>query len=233
MGLTRIAETANQLGVGIRTLRKERRWKQTVLAEATGLSVPTISLIETSKTNPSYYDLEKIAHALETSVSGLLAAGRKSMRDSDDALTNMVAFNIRKRREFLGLSRSELAQAIGLLPQYLSTTENAKRLPGLKNFLLMADGLSIAPHVLLSEDAGDEIFGLTTANSIKPGEVVRHMKAVRSNSGLSRRDVSLKTGLDAIHLSKLEEGRHLPNLKTIVAFCRGMNFSLDEMFLAD
>ena len=42
----RIAKSGLQLGRGIRKLRKQKNWKQSVLAEKVGLNVATISLIE-------------------------------------------------------------------------------------------------------------------------------------------------------------------------------------------
>ena len=228
--MTRIAETATQLGVGIRRLRKERKWKQAVLAEATGLSVPTISLIETSKTNPSYYDLEKIAQALETSIPGLLAAGRKSFRDTDTKLKVLVASNMVTRRTYLGITRTELANSVGLLPQYISTTENARRLPGLVNFLHIARGLSIPPDHLLSGHLATGYIDRVVKETINPMLVLERLNAARHDLGLTNVQVSRRTGIGAVHLSKLESGKHFPNLKTILAYCSGLNLSLAELF---
>ena len=99
----RVANSAVQIGRGIRKLRKQRRWKQDVLAEESGLSRVTISLAENAKTNISLYDIERIAAAFSTNITGLMEAGRRSLRISDEKLKYTVGSNVYKRRLFLKL----------------------------------------------------------------------------------------------------------------------------------
>ncbi len=60
-----------QLGAKIQRLRKERGIKQEDLAEAVGMSVVTISNIETGETDTSVYTLFKIAQALRVHIKEL------------------------------------------------------------------------------------------------------------------------------------------------------------------
>lgn len=53
----------------------------------------------------------------------------------------------------------------------------------------------------------------------------------RQKFGLSQKSVSAKTGIAQSELSKLEEGTHWPNLKTIVKFCKGLGISGNEFLL--
>ncbi|MYL48613.1 helix-turn-helix domain-containing protein [Halobacillus litoralis] len=56
----------------IRSLRKERRLTQSMLAEKVGVSPQVVSNWERSYTSPDLEDLTKIAHALHTTADYLL-----------------------------------------------------------------------------------------------------------------------------------------------------------------
>ena len=53
----------------------------------------------------------------------------------------------------------------------------------------------------------------------------------RQKFGLSQKIVSIKTGIAQSELSKLEEGTHWPNRKTIAKFCNGLGISGKEFLL--
>ena len=53
----------------------------------------------------------------------------------------------------------------------------------------------------------------------------------RKKFGLSQKIVSIKTGIAQSELSKLEEGTHWPNRKTIAKFCKGLGISGKEFLL--
>lgn len=226
----RIAGDAEQLGRGIRRLRKEREWKQDVLAFESGLNRSTISMTENGKSNPSLYELELIATALGTTISGLLDAGRIPLRNTDEKLKNLVASNVRSRREWLGLSRTEVAHSVGFLPQYLSTTENARRLPALPNFLLLAEALRIQPGLLLREAFIPDAPELPLGCGFDPSKVVLRLVEARAKANLSQKEVARRCNLDSAHLSNIENGRHYPSLMTLVSFCRGMGLPLEQLF---
>ncbi|UOQ42979.1 helix-turn-helix domain-containing protein [Halobacillus salinarum] len=56
----------------IRSLRKERRLTQTMLAQKVGVSAQVVSNWERQYTSPDIEDLSKIAHALHTTADYLL-----------------------------------------------------------------------------------------------------------------------------------------------------------------
>lgn len=62
----------------IRFLRLEKGWSQEHLAEAAGLSRDAVSRIERGDRQPSLDTLQRIADALEVSLSSLVAAGKPS-----------------------------------------------------------------------------------------------------------------------------------------------------------
>ena len=57
------------------------------------------------------------------------------------------------------------------------------------------------------------------------------MAYFRQKAGLSQQTVSIKTGIAQSELSKLEEGTHWPNKKTVSTFCKGFNVSGNDFFL--
>jgi transcriptional regulator with XRE-family HTH domain len=229
----RVADSAEQIGRGIRNLRKQRRWKQDVLAQESGISRVTISLAENAKTNLSLFDLERLAVALNTTVNGLFSAGRLSLRNTDEDLKALFARNVHMRREYMGLSRSALADAVGLLPQYISTTENARRLPALPNFLLLSWGLKVSPGVLLRKSLTTDALAAIYNRKIEPFDIVNRMKRERVSLNLSRMDVARRTGLDPVHLSAIESGKHYPSLMTVIAFCTGFGLEVETFLEGD
>ncbi len=63
------------IGEKIRKTRKQKKMTQNTLAGLTGLAAITIRQYEAGKYIPKIENLSKIAHALETSLSGLLETG--------------------------------------------------------------------------------------------------------------------------------------------------------------
>ena len=53
----------------------------------------------------------------------------------------------------------------------------------------------------------------------------------RKKLGLSQKIVSIKTGIAQSELSKLEEGTHWPNRRTIAKFCKGLGISANVFLL--
>lgn len=66
----------------IRFLRLERGWSQERLAEESGLSRDAISRIERGDRQPSLETLQRIADALEVSLSSLVDPGKPSPADA-------------------------------------------------------------------------------------------------------------------------------------------------------
>jgi transcriptional regulator with XRE-family HTH domain len=63
------------VGQRLRSLREERKLSIRSLAQKSGLSVNTLSLIENSKTSPSVSTLQQLARALDTPMTAFFEAG--------------------------------------------------------------------------------------------------------------------------------------------------------------
>ena len=57
------------------------------------------------------------------------------------------------------------------------------------------------------------------------------MAYFRQKYGLSQKSVTVKTGITQSELSKLEDGSHWPNKKTVSKFCKGLDISGNEFLL--
>ena len=57
------------------------------------------------------------------------------------------------------------------------------------------------------------------------------MAYFRQKYVLYQKSVTVKTGIAQSELSKLEDGSHWPNKKTVSKFCKGLNISGNEFLL--
>lgn len=222
----RVADSAEQIGRGIRNLRKQRRWKQDVLSQESGISRVTISLAENAKTNLSLFDMERIALALNTSVTGLIVAGRNSLRISNEELKAIVANNVKLRRLYLGLSRAQLADRVGFLQQYISTTENARRLPTIKNLIRIAEALEIPTTALFSPTFSTDI-SYKCSVSIDVDDIGLRLKDARESRSLNRQEVARISGLAPQQIGRFETGRVVPTLPTLLELCSAIGVTPD------
>lgn len=223
----RLADSAVEIGRGIRKLRKERNWKQDVLAYEAGLNRSTISMAENGKTNISLYDLERIAIALETSLIGIISAGRGRLNRTDETLRTRIGENYRRFRVGQGLSRGEAALKVDLLPQFLSTVENARRLPTLRSLLRLAASVDCKPSALVDMDRpfSDDCFGAGR----EPSEIAELFKKMRIDRNMSKEDVARVSGINSRQLERIETGKQLPTLISLFAFCDSLRVSVPLM----
>jgi len=99
-------ETAINLGNQIRMLRDQRRLSQQALAEASGISRNTLSLIERGQTSPTVSTLKGLAKALGVEINAFFQPYQESR----------VIFTKADRRPYLLLNHGTLADlGLGLL----------------------------------------------------------------------------------------------------------------------
>lgn len=226
--MDRIADSAAQIGRGIRKLRRQKKWKQDVLAEFSGINRATISQIELGKLNPSLFVLERLARALDTDVSALTFAARQSLRQRDPELIEFVGRQISELREERGYSRKQLAEIAGFLPQYIGTTENGLRLPTLVNLSKFAKALSVRPSRLVrGEVAENEKW--VTSSAWEDLSFGARVSILRKERGVARQQIARLSGLDPQHLGKIESGKLEPTLPTLLAICRGIPIDISEV----
>ena len=62
---------------------------------------------------------------------------------------------IRERREALGWSQAELAEAAGVTPNYVGVLERGEKLPALETLAAVAEAMRVSMGALLSAEAPD------------------------------------------------------------------------------
>jgi putative transcriptional regulator len=58
-------------------------------------------------------------------------------------------------------------------------------------------------------------------------------KTRRLESGLSQFQLAVKTGISPQTISNVEQGKHLPQVTTALAFARALNTTVDDLFGPD
>lgn len=224
----RIAESAAQLGRGIRKLRKKMKWTQDQLSAKSGINRATISILEGGKSNPSFILVEELSKAFGTSVAGVMMSGRKSLRLTDDRLKLLVGKNVKSRRLALGLSRKELGQHTGLMEQYIGNIENSISLPNLTNFLVLVAALELPASILLTEELFESAKVYSNFSEKSVDEIVGRLKMHRTNRGLTVSIAAAASGLNINHLSNIEGGVHKITIQTLLAICTGIGLSVSD-----
>ena len=101
----------------IRTLRNMREMSASDLAIAIGVKTSTVYSIESGRITPPQHRLEKIAQVFSCSVSDLMV---------EDQVNPSVGSELKSLREKQGLSRSEVAAAIGVQTGTVAAIESGK-----------------------------------------------------------------------------------------------------------
>ncbi len=106
-----VDETAIDLGQRIRILRERRNLSQRALAEASGLSRNTLSLLERGQSSPTVSTLKRIAMALGVELDSFFSSSK---------YVNIVHFKSHQRPhvQLLGVSMADLG--VGMLDQMMT-----------------------------------------------------------------------------------------------------------------
>ena len=106
-----LQETAINVGQKIRQLREHRNLSQQDIAEESGLSRNTLSLIERGQSSPTVSTLKRIAHALNVDINAFF----------DTSTKTSIVFTKSRQRPSLQLSECLLTDlGAGLLEQYVT-----------------------------------------------------------------------------------------------------------------
>lgn len=129
----------------IKELRKSKSLTQDELAAKSNLSKNAIWNYENNKRNPKYETLEKIAVALDISVSELLG------EPYDDLQGLTLGEKIRKKRKHKKMKLTELAEILNTTAPTVSRYESNKREPNYETLLLISKALEVPISELLDE----------------------------------------------------------------------------------
>ena len=82
---------------------------------------------------------------------------------------------IKERREALGLTQLQLAQALGVTPQHISVIEKNKRAPSLDSLAKLAQELGVTTDFLITgkESVVSDVISVIKADKILPLDTKR------------------------------------------------------------
>jgi transcriptional regulator with XRE-family HTH domain len=75
---------------------------------------------------------------------------------SPQTLGNLLGARLRERREAVGWSQAELAEAVGVTPNYVGVIERGEKLPTLETVEAVSRALGVSVGTLLADDAPDD-----------------------------------------------------------------------------
>ncbi len=215
-----LPESAKSIGDIMKKMRKERKIPMRELAEITGMSHGHLTMIENGKSSCTLRSLEKIAAALGTSAAALLSAASRAEAPDTEYLKQIVASNLRQAREGRCLSRRQLAEPIGFIPQYIGTTELAKRLPNVRNIVRLAQGLQIQPSELLKETFDPNCLEAPRVYEHITLEILAaRLKQGRHEQCLTRKEVGVGTSISDTILYLLESGKSWSTVPKLMSIC--------------
>ncbi|WP_170566160.1 helix-turn-helix domain-containing protein [Ruegeria atlantica] len=218
------------LGYSVRKLRRSKGLNQTQLAELAGVSLPTVSLIENGKTNATIDVLVAIAEALGTTLPHLMAHQLDTTVPDKQDLKAVLAKNVRVRREYLGLTRREVAERVGMVSYYIADIENRKQLLLLRNLIRIAEALEAQPTWLLSEGSDEKLSVEGGSTYPTTEQIVEQFEAERKRQRLTITNVSSLIGHDSAIWRNMVKSSNV----SILVFLKTCNaLSLDPEDLMD
>jgi transcriptional regulator with XRE-family HTH domain len=102
------------IGGNIEKQRKKLRMSRRELSEKTGLAMKTIQRYESGENSPTAKNLEKVAAALDVQVSDL----------ADEKKVLTFGSFLKERREILGLTEKDVAEAVNMSAEKYNKLEN-------------------------------------------------------------------------------------------------------------
>jgi Zn-dependent peptidase ImmA (M78 family)/DNA-binding XRE family transcriptional regulator len=179
------------LGKNIRRLRNASGLSQNSLAEASGISLPTIKLIETGKASPRMNTIQAIAEALKAKLQDLFIPIRelhtvrfrsnRQMQNRENILANVARWldDFNSLEEITGertMFKLKDIRSQDSVKQIIKVAEHCRKLLGLRNDepvrdicgLLESAGVKVFPIAM----ASDGFFGLSIGEEDKGPAVI-------------------------------------------------------------
>lgn len=128
------------------------------------------------------------------------------------------------------MTRADLALKTGFLTQYVGTTERGDRLPNIRNLRRFADALNVAPSMFLEgslrkSDVKNSRIATWDTETVLCERVIQ----IRTAKGLTRQQVAMRAGLDINHLWRMENGKMIFTLPTLIAICKALGIKASEV----
>lgn len=186
----------------IRAVRQMAGLTRRQVARVAGITLSFIEKIELGYRRPSRETLEAIAEAL--GVSGYFLGRGIAEQPPRDRPQDALAKVVRRARDIAGLSRQELADAVGIRACYLEDIEIGRRLPSRARLRVLASALGLADVKLVR-----------AASKWQPPPIAATVRQLRLEASLSRSAVAAAAGISPNYLALIERGLATPTVETI------------------
>ena len=142
------SENSTYIAAGLKELRRTNTMTQADLSSKSSLTIQSISILERGVGNPVMSNLEKVANALQTSVSDLITEGKKLEMKNMHNLRTVFANNIYKQRKLKKLTQEQLAHKTGISTGHIRNVEKSRISISIDKVEALAEALGVDPDQL-------------------------------------------------------------------------------------
>nr|WP_280491847.1 helix-turn-helix domain-containing protein [Nocardia asiatica] len=223
-------------GAWLKALRLEQDRKQKDVAEAAGLTNSALSNIEKGR-RTSLGTFQQLCRALGIEAEALTEATRRFYPDLEletaaaahDSPGGWVAAHRNNR----GMTRADLARAVGVTPTRIGEIENGDRPPP-NVFYRIARALGVGPQALAEATRSfypDLALDLDPA-AHDPAAPGNWIAALRHDRDTTQAEVARAAGTSAGYLAGIEGGKYTPNSIIFRRVCRALEVAPDLLATA-
>ncbi len=213
-------------GAWLKALRLEQGMKQKDVAQAAGLTNAALSNIEKGR-RTTLGTFQQVCRALGVEGEALVAAARRFYPDIDletdvaahDSLGGWVAAH----RNIRGMTKADLARAVGVTPTRIWEVENGDRPPA-NLFFRIARALDVGEQALAAAARSfypEFVLDLDPAahDSASTGTWIM---ALRHSRNMTQAELARTAGTSAGYIAGIEGGEYTPNSIIFRRICRAL-----------
>ena len=203
-------------GSELRRLREERGWTQGQLAKRAGLGWRLISAYEARSTYPRPRTLAALARGLGVSHE------RLEQQLPPEPKTTPFGRELKRLREELGLTQTQLAERIGRESSNISAYERGQQRPGVNTLPALAGALGVSRERL------EQLLPPRPTTSTPFGRAVREL---RERHGWTQEELATRSGCSEGSIRQYEHDRSLPEPRVAAALARALGVSEQRLQL--
>ncbi|MFE7743077.1 helix-turn-helix domain-containing protein [Nocardia sp. NPDC057455] len=213
-------------GAWLKALRLEQGMKQKDVARAAGLTNAALSNIENGR-RTSLGTFQQICRVLGVGGSALTEATRRFYPDveleTDAAAHDSPGGWIAGHRNARGMTKADLARAVGVSPTRIGEIENGDRPPP-NLFFRIARTLEVGQQALAeaTRDLYPDLVLDLDPNAHDPASPGRWIVALRHDRDVTQAEVARTAGTSAGYLAGIEGGEYTPTSIIFRRICRAL-----------
>ena len=136
-----------------------------------------------------------------------------------------------ERRKAIGISQNKLSSLLGYSNQLISLWESDKSFPSLDIWSRYASILELDLEGFLTGKIKKD-NDYCNQKSFNKDEFAKNLRLLRTNNGISQRDLAKKISVNNKTISKWESGSSLPNYQQFLKLCELFKLTFDELYFS-